>query len=67
MLDKNNINQKIFFLFIEKYDQLFDRGEISKKERDAVFSLLEEHEKYDPQTFQKKLNSIFQNNEKDNK
>ena len=60
MLNQDNIDQKIFFNITNNYYDLYESGEITKKELDQVLDLLEKYKKYKPEEFQKKLKNIFE-------
>ncbi|ACL71060.1 hypothetical protein [Halothermothrix orenii] len=59
MLDKKNIDLKIILSFVNAYEKLYEKGEISSKQLDEVLSLLDNYQIYDPEEFEKKLNEIF--------
>lgn len=64
MLNKDNIDQKIFFNLTNKYDELYKKGEITEEQLNQVLELIENYEKYKPEKFQKKIKEIFDNKAK---
>jgi predicted type IV restriction endonuclease len=56
---KDNINQKLFFNFTDKYYQLYEDGKISEDQLNTVLTLLDNYQEYKPEEFKTKLKDIF--------
>ncbi len=61
MLNKDNIDQKLFFTLTNKYDELYEKGEITEEQLNQVLELIENFDQYKPEKFQKKIKKIFNN------
>lgn len=59
MLNKDNIDQKIFFNLTNNYYDLYEKGEITEKQLNKILELIENYKDYKPEEFQKKLKTIF--------
>ena len=57
---KDNIDQKLFFNFTDKYYQLYEKGEINEKQLEKILELIENYREYPPEEFKKRLKSIFE-------
>ena len=57
---KENIDQKLFFNFTDKYYQLYEKGEITQEQLDEILALIENYENYEPHNFKEKLKNIFE-------
>ena len=59
MLNKDNIDQKIFFNLTNNYYDLYEKGEITEEQLNKILELIEKYKDYKPEEFQKKLKTIF--------
>ena len=59
MLNKDNIDQKIFFNLTNNYYDLYEKGEITEEQLNKILELIENYKDYKPEEFQKKLKTIF--------
>lgn len=64
MLNKNkdNLDQKITLTLTNNYYDLYENGEITKKQLDKVLELIEDYESYQPEEFHEKIKNIFDEN-----
>ncbi len=60
MLDRENMDLKIILSFTHAYQRLYEKGEITARQRDRVLSLIEQYKNYQPEEFKAELSEIFQ-------
>lgn len=56
---KENIDQKLFFNFTDKYYQLYEEGKITQEQLDEILALIENYQNYNPQEFKDELQKVF--------
>ena len=60
MLNKDNIDQKVTLTLTNNYYDLYENGEITKKQLDKILELIEDYKEYKPEEFQQKIQNIFE-------
>jgi inorganic pyrophosphatase len=59
MSNMDNTDLKIILLFSNRYEKLYEKGEITATQLDHVLSLIDQYKNYEPKEFEKNLKEIF--------
>jgi len=62
-LNESQLDTRIQYLFLDKYEKLYNQNKISEKQLQKVINLIENFRDYSKGEFQDRLKKIFNNKE----